>query len=392
MKKIPYGKHYIDKDDIKSVVDVLKYKNLTQGDEVDKFEKAVAKYVGAKFAVAVSSWTSGLHIAHIALNIGKKDKVVTSPITFVASSNSSLYVGAEPIFSDIDENTINLCPNKLQETINSNKGVKCIIPVHYAGLPCDMEEIHKLAKKNKIKVIEDAAHALGAKYADGTMVGSCKYSEITGFSFHPVKSIAAGEGGMLTTNNFQIYKKLLRLRSHGINKLDDEFIDKKSAFTDNFSNPWYYEMQELGFNYRITDIQCALGKSQLKKLNKFIHRRKKIVDRYDQAFGSFENINPIQLDHRSQSSFHLYVVRVNYLNAKITRAELMTKLREKGIITQVHYIPVVSQPYYKNLGYSIKNLPNANKFYDEALSIPIYFSLSDKDQDFVISLLKKLIG
>lgn len=392
MKTIPYGKHYIDEDDIKSVVNVLKYKNLTQGDEVDQFEKAVAKYVGAKYAVAVSSWTSGLHIAHLALNIGKKDKVITSPITFVASSNSSLYVGAEPIFSDIDENTINLCPKRLEETIKSHSGVKCIIPVHYAGLPCDMEQIYKLAKQNNLKIIEDAAHALGAKYADGTMVGSCKYSEITGFSFHPVKSIAAGEGGMLTTNSFQTYKKLLRLRSHGINKLDDEFLNKKSASTENISNPWYYEMQELGFNYRITDIQCALGNSQLKKLNKFIEKRKKIVAKYDNAFRSFNNIRPIQLDDRAQSSFHIYVIRINYLNAKITRAELMTKLKSKGIITQVHYIPVVSQPYYQTLGYSIENLPNANKFYDEALSIPLYFSLSDKDQDFVISLLKKLIG
>ena len=197
---------------------------------------------------------------------------------------------------------------------------------------------------------------------------------------------------MLTTNSFQTYKKLLRLRSHGINKLDDEFLNKKSASTENISNPWYYEMQELGFNYRITDIQCALGNSQLKKLNKFIEKRKKIVAKYDNAFRSFNNIRPVQLDDRAQSSFHIYVIRINYLNAKITRAELMTKLKSKGIITQVHYIPVVSQPYYQTLGYSIENLPNANKFYDEALSIPLYFSLSDKDQDFVISLLKKLIG
>ncbi len=391
-KIIPYGKHYIDEKDIKAVEEVLRYKNLTQGDEVDSFEKEVAKFVGAKYAVAMSSWTAGLHMANLALGIRKGDKVVTSPITFVATSNSVIYCGAEPIFSDIDCDTITICPKKLEQTIKKNPKIKAIIPVHYGGVSCDMESISLLADKYNLSIIEDAAHALGAKHSDGSMVGSCKYSDMTGFSFHPVKSIAAGEGGMITTNSYSLYKSLLRLISHGINKLDDSFINKEASNTNGKINPWYYEMQELGFNYRITDIQCALGKSQLKKLTKFIKRRKELVNQYDIAFKTFKNIEPIQTKNRNQSSHHLYVIRINFEKLNISRALLMSELRKKGIITQVHYIPVTSQPYYQKNGYNSLTYSESLNFYNEALSIPLYYSLTNKDQELVIEILKNLVG
>ena len=391
-KYIPYGKHYIDEDDIKSVVEVLKYKNLTQGKEVDSFEKEVAKYVGAKYAVAMSSWTAGLHLANIALGIKKGDKVITSPITFVASSNSVIYCGAQPIFTDVDSDTINICPEKLEETIKNNSNIKAIIPVHYGGVPCDMESISFIAKKYNISIIEDAAHALGAKYSDGSKVGSCKFSIMTGFSFHPVKSIAAGEGGMITTNNEKIYKKLIRLRSHGINKLDDSFVNIQQSKSNGLLNPWYYEMQELGYNYRITDFQSALGKSQLKKLNLFINRRNDLVKRYDMAFSEIKYLNTIQNEFRANSSHHLYVVKINFKKIKMSRAELMIKLREFGIITQVHYIPVTHHPFYKKLGYNSQNLTNSLNFYDMCLTLPLYYSLKDNEQDYIIEKLLKLIG
>ena len=391
-KIIPYGKHYIDDDDIKSVVEVLKHKNLTQGDEIYSFEKELAKYVGAKYAVAMSSWTAGLHLANLALSINQGDKVVTSPITFVATSNSVVYCGGEPIFSDIDSSTINICPEKLEETVKNNSNIKAIIPVHYGGVPCDINSISLIAKKYNLFIIEDAAHSLGAKYSDGSMVGSCKFSDMTGFSFHPVKSIAAGEGGMITTNNEDIYKRLVRLRSHGINKLDDSFVNIDKSRTGEFSNPWYYEMQDLGYNYRITDFQCALGKSQLKKLNLFIKRRVDLVKRYDNAFSKVSNIDIIQKDYRSQSSHHLYVVKINFKKINITRAEFMLKLREYGIITQVHYIPVINHPFYQKLGYKSDNLMNSLNFYDECLTLPLYYSLKDDEQDYIIEKIYQIIG
>jgi dTDP-4-amino-4,6-dideoxygalactose transaminase len=255
-----------------------------------------------------------------------------------------------------------------------------------------MESISSLAKKYNLSIIEDAAHALGSKYKDGSMVGSCKYSDMTGFSFHPVKSIAAGEGGMITTNNYTIYKTLLRIRSHGINKLDDKFINKNLSSTNGEINPWYYEMQELGFNYRITDFQCALGRSQLKKLSKFISKRKDLVTNYDNAFSCFKNIKPIQIEDRENSSHHLYVIRVDFKKLNLSRASIMIKLREKGIITQVHYIPVTSHPYYKKRGYKTKNYSESLTFYNEALSIPLYYSLTNQDQEYVIKTLNDLIG
>ena len=388
-KIIPYGKHFIDQDDIDAVVNVLRYKNLTQGDEISNFEEAVAKYVGAKYAVAVSSWTSGLHLSCSALGISKGDYVVTSPITFVATSNAVVYCNATPVFCDIDPKTINICPNRLEDILKKYK-VKAVIPVHYSGLSCNMKDIEFLSRKYNFKIIEDAAHALGGKHSNGLNIGSCKFSNISGFSLHPVKSIAAGEGGIITTNNENYYKKLNRLRSHGINKSEDPFLNTNIAYTDNLLNPWYYEMQELGYNYRLTDFQSALGHSQLKKLDDFIEKRKKLALLYDKAFESIKNIEPIQKNYRSISSNHLYVIKINFNKISLSRAELMTKLRQKGIYTQVHYIPVLMHPFYNNHFQKIEEFDNSVEFYNQCLSIPLYFSLSFDEQQYVINQFKKL--
>ena len=389
---IPYGKHFIDQDDIDTVVDILKNHNLTQGKAVDAFEEAVAKFVGARYAVAMSSWTSGLHMAYLAAGVKKDDTVITSPLTFIASANAALYCNAKPVFTDIDSRTMNMDIESLKETIIKNPNPKAILPVHFAGLACNMEEIKNISDKTGAIVIEDAAHALGARYKDGSMVGNCKYSDMTGFSFHPVKSIAAGEGGMITTNDIHIYNKLLRLRSHGINKLEDSFINNDLAYTNDIQNPWYYEMQELGYNYRLTDIQCALGKSQLLKLPNFLQKRSFLARRYDQAFSNLENIKPIHTNYRNTSSHHLYVLRINYHACGITRAELMNELKKKRILTQVHYMPVTSHPYYRNLGYRTSDYPESQKFYDEAISIPLYYSLTEEEQDKVINSIKILLN
>src|SRR3989338_1329994 len=281
---IPYGKHHIDEEDIQAVVDVLRSGILTQGPAIEAFEQAVAKYVNAKYAVALSSGTAALHLAALAAGVCPGKSLVTSPITFVASANAALYAGGRVVFADIDPETINMSPDSLRKELTNNPDVRAIVPVHFAGLPCDMPAIKAAADQAGAIVIEDAAHALGATYPDGRRVGSCAYSQMTIFSFHPVKAIAAGEGGMITTNDEAIYRKLLRLRSHGINKLEDPFQLPEQAETDGVRDPWYYEMQELGFHYRITDMQCGLALSQLKKLDRFIARRLALVKKYDEAF------------------------------------------------------------------------------------------------------------
>ena len=275
---IPYGKHHIDEQDLKSVIKVLKSNNLTQGPLTGAFEKEIAKFVGCKYSVAVTSSTAGLHLASMVSNIGKEKTVLTSPITFVSTANSSLFCGGKVLFADIDPSTINLSIESINKVVSKEK-VNTIIPVHFGGLPCDMKKIKKIANKIGATIYEDAAHALGATYLDGSRVGSCRYSDMTVFSFHPVKSIATGEGGMVTTNDKKIYEKLLRLRNHGLEKNSDNFSLKKDSLTDGLINPWYYEMQELGYHYRITDIQCALGLSQLKKINKFITRRRSLANK-----------------------------------------------------------------------------------------------------------------
>jgi UDP-4-amino-4,6-dideoxy-N-acetyl-beta-L-altrosamine transaminase len=388
---IPYGRHHIDEEDIAAVTEVLRNGALTQGPAIEMFECAIAEYVGAKYAVAVSSGTAGLHIASLVAGMSPGKKLITSPITFVASANAALYAGGSPLFVDVEPETINMSTVNLSNALSKNPDTRVIMPVHFAGLPCDMMNIAEAAKKTDAVVIEDAAHALGAQYTDGSRVGCCKDSLMTVFSFHPVKAIAAGEGGMVTTNDELSYRQLLRLRSHGINKLDDPYELPQLAEENSVASPWYYEMQTLGFNYRITDIQSALALSQLKKLDKFISRRKNIVEKYDQAFSDFENCRPAQLIQREHSAHHLYVLRIDFKKISINRSELMLRLREKGIITQVHYIPVPSHPYYRTLGFNPEDYINSQEYYAEALSIPLYYDLSDQEQEYVIDSLRSLL-
>jgi len=390
---IPYGKHHIDEDDIQAVVDILRSSYLTQGPTVEAFENAVAEYVGVKYAVAVSSGTAALHLSALAAEVVPGTSVVTSPITFVSSANAARYCGGDVLFADIDSETINMSPVALREVLSRNSNVKAVIPVHFAGLPCDMVAIKNLADNAGAVVIEDAAHALGATYPNGKRVGCCENSLMTIFSFHPVKAIAAGEGGMITTNDEATYRKLIRSRSHGINKLDDPLLVEAEAFTDGEQNPWYYEMQELGFHYRITDIQCGLVLSQLKKLDSFISRRRELVKNYDLAFTKMNNfLASAQTTGRDQSGHHLYVLRIDFKKFALTRSQVMKKLKEYGIGSQVHYIPVPIHPYYKKLGYNMNDYPNAQDYYIEALSIPLFHDLTSDEQKKVIFTINKIIG
>jgi perosamine synthetase len=381
---LTYGKHHIDEDDIQAVVDVLRSGNITQGHVIDEFEKDVARYVGAKYAVAVSSGTAALHLSAICAGLTKNTTLITSPVTFVASANAGIYVGSSIAFADIDINTINMSPESLEKCILENPNTKVVMPVHFAGAPCNMSEIRKVIGKKDIQIIEDAAHALGAKYSNGKMVGCCEHSLMTIFSFHPVKAIALGEGGLITTNDYSVYRRLLRLRSHGINKLDDPLQNLENAKTDNLDNQWYYEMQELGFHYRITDIQCGLGRSQLKKLNKFLNKRKLLVKRYDDAFINAKYFKPIQISDRECSAHHLYVLQVDFNSLNISKYELIKRLVEKKIRCQIHYIPLPYHPYYQKLGFDPKDYPNSVNYYNKAISIPLFFDLSFEDQDHVI--------
>ena len=388
---IPYGKHHIDEEDIQAVVDVLRGGVLTQGPAVEAFERAVAEYVGAKYAVAVSSGTAALHLATLAAGVGPGTSLITSPITFVASANAGLYAGARVVFADIDPDTINMSPESLKDVLEKNPDARAVIPVHFAGLPCDMPAIKALADQAGVDVIEDAAHALGATYPNGQRVGSCAYALMTIFSFHPVKAVAAGEGGAITTNDESVYRRLLRLRSHGINKLDDPLQLPEQAETNGVRDPWYYEMQELGFHYRITDMQCSLARSQFKKLDKFIARRIELVKRYDKAFSGMRNCQPAQVAGRDQSGHHLYVLRINFNSLGMNRGQFMQELQSRGIGSQVHYIPVPAQPHYRRLGFKPEDYPIAQKYYHEALSIPLFYDLSDELQEYVIKGLKELL-
>lgn len=388
---IPYGKHHIDEEDIQAVVDVLRSGILTQGPIIEEFEREIASYVGARYAIAVSSATAGLHLAAIAAGVGPGSTLITSPITFVASANAGLYAGGKVAFADIDPKTINMSPASLKIALANNLNSKAVIPVHFAGLPCDMSAIKTLADDAGVVIIEDAAHALGASYQDGSKVGSCSHSLMTVFSFHPVKAIAAGEGGMITTNDEVVYRKLLRLRSHGINKLDDALEITSQAQTKGELNPWYYEMQILGFHYRITEMQCALGLSQFKKLDQFISRRRALVKKYDEAFANFKNCRPAQIAGRDFSGHHLYVLRIDFQALGMNRVGLMKMLKERGIGCQVHYIPVPMQPYYQKQGANLSDYPNAIDYYESALSIPLFYDLTDAQQEYIVSVFKDLV-
>jgi len=382
-KFISYGKQWIDEEDKRAVLDVLESDFLTQGPKVEEFEQAICKYTGAKYCVAVSNGTAALHLAVACLDIKKGYEGITTPITFVASANCLIYNGLTPVFADIDEKTYNIDPEEIEKAITPK--TKVIIPVDFAGQSADMKKIAEIAKKNKLYVIEDAAHAIGSTYKDGSKVGSCKYSTLTTFSFHPVKTITTGEGGAITTNNEKLYVKLLLLRSHGITK-DPSALGKNPG-------PWYYEMQTLGFNYRMCDIQAALGVSQIKKLSSFKRRRREIVGRYNQAFKKLKNIITPYEEDGLKSAFHLYVLKIDFKAIGKSRVDVMHLLKEKNIGTQVHYIPVHTQPYYKEkFGTKEGDCPESENYYAEALSLPLFPKMTDFDIKYVIEKVKSILN
>ena len=375
---LPYGKQWIDEDDIKAVVDVLKGDYLTTGPTISAFEQKIAEYVGAKYAVAFSNGTAALHGACFAAGIGAGVEVITTPITFAASANCVLYQGGKVVFADIDPQTYNIDPAEIQKKITEK--TKAIIPVDFTGQPVNLDKIHELARKYNLIVIEDAAHALGAKYR-GKKVGSL--SDMTMFSFHPVKHVTSGEGGMITTNNKEYYEKLLQFRSHGITR-------EQGKLKENHG-PWYYEMQFLGYNYRMTDIQAALGFSQMDKLDIFVGKRKEIVSKYNQAFqGMKQIITPFQ-DITGESSWHLYIIRLRLEELVVGRKEIFEDLQKKNIGVNVHYIPVHMLPYYQELGYVKGSLPHAEKLYEEIISLPLFPAMSEQDIDDVISSVQQTI-
>lgn len=384
-KVIPYGKQSISEDDINAVIDVLKSDWLTQGPAVPAFESAIAEYCGAHYSCATNSATSALHIACLALGVGKGDIVWTSPISFVASSNCALYCGAEVDFVDIDLETGNMSVAALQEKLTLAKQnqqlPKVVIPVHLAGQSCDMATIYALAKEYGFKVIEDASHAIGAKYKDKP-VGSCVYSDITVFSFHPVKIITSAEGGIAVTNCAELNKKMSRLRSHGITNIPEEM-------TESSHGPWYYQQLELGFNYRMTDMQAALGLSQLKQLDNFVSVRNDIATTYNHAFANSTVAHLTQSDD-CYSSYHLYIVRLTKCNVEKHKS-VITGMREQGIIAHLHYIPIHLQPYYQALGFSEGDYPNAESYYKQAVTIPLHPAITVDEQQFVINTLIGLV-
>jgi UDP-4-amino-4,6-dideoxy-N-acetyl-beta-L-altrosamine transaminase len=383
---IPYGRQDISQEDLKAVCDVLQSDFLTQGPMVPEFEKTLTQFTGALHAVAVNSATSGLHIACLALGVGKGDLVWTSPITFVASSNCALYSGADVDFVDIDENTYNMSPEKLEEKLiqakASNKLPKVVIPVHLAGQSCDMERIWSLSKKYGFKIIEDASHAIGGKY-QGVPVGNCKYSDMTILSFHPVKIVTSAEGGAVLCNDPSLRDKLHLLRSHGITRDESKMANKSHG-------PWYYEQIDLGYNYRMTDVLAALGASQMKRLESFVSKRHEIAKKYFQELKNLPLILPYQSPD-TYSAYHLFIVRLKKEVTK-THLQVFTELRENGIGVNLHYIPVYFQPYYERLGFKKGYCPVAEDYYSSAISIPMYATLNQEQQKKVCDVLKKVLG
>lgn len=364
---IPYGRQSINEQDIEAVVNVLKSDYLTTGPKIAEFERKVADYTGAKYAVAIANGTAALHAACYAAGIDEGDEVITTPITFAASSNCVLYCGGTPVFADINPETYNISPEDIERKITPK--TKAIIAVHFTGQPCEMEQIHVIAHKYNLIVIEDGAHALGAEY-QGKRVGTL--SDMTTFSFHPVKHITTGEGGMILTDNPELYQRLKLFRTHGITR-EEELLTKNDG-------PWYYEQLDLGYNYRITDIQCALGVSQMDRLPEFLEKRKQIAKRYNEAFAANEQIQLPYQKEGCDNAWHLYVIRIK--NGK--RKEIFEKLRAAGIGVNVHYIPVYQHPYYRTHGYAEVTCPNAEEYYKECISLPMYPDLKEEEQEYVI--------
>ncbi|HFQ5370505.1 TPA: UDP-4-amino-4,6-dideoxy-N-acetyl-beta-L-altrosamine transaminase [Vibrio vulnificus] len=383
---IPYGKQDINQQDIDSVVDVLKSDFLTQGPQVPAFEQALIEHTGASYALAVNSATSALHIACLALGLGEGDWLWTSPITFVASANCGLYCGAKVDFVDIDPSTYNMCPRRLEEKLIKAKAEgklpKVVVPVHLCGQPCDMAAIAKLAKVYNFKVIEDASHAIGGKY-QGLPIGNCEYSDITVFSFHPVKIVTTAEGGAVMTNQKALSDKMTLLRSHGITR-DPEQMEGESH------GGWYYQQIDLGFNYRMTELQAALGVSQMQRLEDFVAARHHLANRYNRLLQSLPVVLPYQLEN-TYSGLHLYVIRLRLDKLSLTHKEVFDALRGKGIGVNLHYIPVHTQPYYEKMGFREGDFPESERYYREAISLPMFHTMSTDQQDEVVRVLSEVL-
>jgi len=382
---IPYGRQDISEADIDEVVAVLRSDWLTQGPAIDRFEEALAAYCGARHAVAVSNGTAALHLSCLAAGLKSGERLWTTPNTFVASANCGLYCGASVDFVDIDPATFNISTTALQAKLEAaacnGELPQIVVPVHFAGQPCDMAEIRRLSKIHGFRVIEDASHALGGEYL-GNKIGACSHSDMTVMSFHPVKIITTGEGGAILTNSTELYEKLRMLRTHGI-------VREPRLMENPPDGPWYYEQIDLGFNYRITDIQAALGTSQLRRADDFVARRRYLAERYQRGLEGLPLVSQMPLDGAS-SAWHLYVVRLKA--ARIGHRELFEKLRAAGIGVNLHYIPVYRQPYYQRMGFSNRDFPEAEAYYREAISLPLYPGLSEAAQDSVINELVNLLG
>lgn len=379
---IPYGRQDITQADIDAVVEVLRSDYITQGPAIERFENAVARYCGARYGVAVNSGTSALHIACLALGLGPGDRLWTSPITFVASANCALYCGAQVDFVDIDPLTYNMSVEalaaKLADADKAGALPKVIVPVHFAGQSCDMAGIRDLADRYGFKILEDASHAIGGRYRDEP-VGSCQYSDITVFSFHPVKIITTGEGGMAVTNNEEFAARMARLRTHGITR-------DPHAMRNEADGPWYYQQLELGYNYRMTDIQAALGCSQMQRLDTYVCRRHELAEHYDARLSGLPLVRPYRHPN-AYSACHLYVIQVDPQRSPRGRGVLFDRLREERIGVNVHYIPVHTQPYYREQGFQAGDFPIAEHFYANALSLPLYPTMTEEQQNRVIESL-----
>lgn len=381
---IPYARPDLDADDIQAVVEVLQTEWLTQGPAQARFENAVAKYCGVQYGVAVSSGTAALHLTYLALGLGPHQQAWTSPITFVATANAALYCGAAVDFVDIDPRTYNLSPAALKSKLDAHPSARpaIVIPVHFAGQSCDMEEISRLTESRGIAVVEDASHALGGTY-QGRPIGCCQWSDAAILSFHAVKIITSGEGGMILTNRTDLYEKLIRLRTHGITRRDDLFRQPRHG-------PWYYEQTELGFNYRLTDVQAALGLSQTARIERFLARRRQIAEAYDEAFIGLPLNRPWQ-DPKTSSSWHLYVVQLALDRIKKSHRQVFEEVREAGVGVNLHYIPVHLQPFYRDLGFRPGDYPEAEEYYRRAITLPIFSRMTAGELDFVIAQVRKVL-